>query len=162
MGCGCTSTADRDSAVTDDGRGDLELVPCQPERDGELIRTLTRASFYDAMKLTWNEERHQREPMYPERYHMVRRGSETIGFFAVRAEADHLYVQTIQLVPAARGDGIGTRLMHHIHRLAIDAGCRAVRLRVLHANAGARRLYDRLGYTMIEDGADASVLELAV
>jgi ribosomal protein S18 acetylase RimI-like enzyme len=148
--------------VTDDDLGDLELVACQPERDGELIRALTRANFYDAMKLTWNEERHQREPVHPERYRMIRRGSETIGFFAVRAEPDHLYVQTIQLAPAVRGAGIGTRLMHHIRRLAIDAGRRAVRLRVLHANAGARRLYDRLGYTMIEDGADASVLELVV
>lgn len=63
---------------------DLELVPCDRERDGELIRSLTRASFYEAMQATWNEARHLEEPKFPERYQMVRRAGRSIGFFALR------------------------------------------------------------------------------
>jgi hypothetical protein len=40
----------------------LELVPCDPARDGELIRSLTCANFYEAMETTWNEARHLGTP----------------------------------------------------------------------------------------------------
>lgn len=136
---------------------DVELVPCDAARDGALIRDLTRASFYEAMKHVWREERHQREPMHPERYTMLRRAGETIGFFAVRRDDDCLYVQTIQLVPVARGLGIGTQIMHHIRSLAAGA---PVRLRVLRSNTGARCLYERLGYRAIAEDDDGFLMEL--
>jgi hypothetical protein len=64
---------------------------------------------------------------------MVKRAGETIGFFAVRDEADVLYLQTIQLVKAARGAGV--------------------------SNEGARRLYARLGYVTISEDESALMLE---
>jgi ribosomal protein S18 acetylase RimI-like enzyme len=139
---------------------DVELAPCDAARDGAFIRDLTRANFYEAMKHVWREERHQREPTHPERYTMIRRAGETIGFFAVRRDDDCLYVQTIQLVPAARGAGLGTQVMHHIRTLA--AGVPAVRLRVLRSNTGARRLYERLGYRVVSDDAEGFIMELAL
>lgn len=139
---------------------DVELVPCDPARDGAFIRDLTRASFYEAMKATWREDRHQREPTNPERYTMLRRAGETIGFFAVRRDDDCLYVQTIQLVPSARDAGLGTHIIHHIRTLA--AGAPAIRLRVLRSNDGARRLYERLGYTVISEDEQGAIMELAL
>jgi len=139
---------------------DVELVPCDPARDGELIRALTRASFYAAMKATWSEARHLEEPKFPERYQMVRRAGATIGFLAIRREPDHLYLQTIQLIEPARGLGLGTLLLAHVEALA--GGLRAIRLRVLRANTGARRLYARLGYREIGGDDDALLLELRV
>jgi ribosomal protein S18 acetylase RimI-like enzyme len=136
----------------------LELVTCDPARDGELIRSLTRANFYEAMKTTWIEARHLEEPKFPERYQMVRRAGETIGFFAIRRESDHLYLQTIQLIEPVRGSGLGTLLLAHIREVA--SGLPAIRLRVLRANAGARRLYDRLGYREIGADSHALILEL--
>ena len=136
----------------------LEIVACDPARDDEFIRTQTRANFYAAMAATWDEARHQREPLHPDRYRMLRWNGETVGFFAVRDEPDHLYVQTIQLVPAACGQGIGTRVMHHIAELA---GERPVRLRVFPSNTGARRLYERLGYRLVGEEDDSLILELA-
>lgn len=134
----------------------IELVACDPARDGELIRSLTRANFFEAMRDSWNEARHLEEPKFPERYTMVRRDGETIGFFAVRREPDHLYLQTIQLIESARGAGIGTELLARIHALAGDL---PVRLRVFRSNTGARRLYERLGYR--EVAADAASLVLS-
>lgn len=99
---------------------DVEIAACDVARDGELIRTLTRDNFYEAMKASWDEARHQREPLQPERYRMLRRAGETLGFFALRHERDHLYVQTIQLVPSARRRGLGARVMDHIAQLAAE------------------------------------------
>jgi ribosomal protein S18 acetylase RimI-like enzyme len=139
--------------------GDVELGPCDVARDGELIRTLTRDNFYEAMKATWDEARLQQEPMHAERYRMLRRAGETIGFFALRHENDYLYVQTIQLVPSARGQGIGSRVMGYITQLAAAERLRAIRLRVLRSNQAARRLYERLGYRAIEEDDASSILE---
>jgi ribosomal protein S18 acetylase RimI-like enzyme len=144
------------------GHPDIEIGPCDAARDGELIRTLTRHNFYEAMQAVWDEARHQREPVHPERYRMLWRDGETIGFFAIRPESDHLYVQTIQLVPAARGGGIGSRIMEHIAELAAVARVRAVRLRVLRSNVAARRFYDRLGYRELEVGDSSWLLELPI
>src|SRR5205814_5065097 len=129
-----------------------------PARDGELIRSLTRANFYEAMKATWSEARHLEEPKFPERYQMVRRAGVTIGFFAIRREPDHLYLQTIQLIEAARGSGLGTLLLAHVRELA--SGLPAIRLRVFRTNTGARRLYERLGYREIGADDHALLLEL--
>lgn len=90
---------------------------------------------------------------------MVKRAGETIGFFAVRDEADVLYLQTIQLVKAARGAGVGVRLLHFIHALGAQQHKRAVRLRVFRSNEGARRLYARLGYVTISEDESALMLE---
>jgi ribosomal protein S18 acetylase RimI-like enzyme len=141
---------------------DLELVPCDPARDGELIRAFTRANFYEVMKACWNEARHLQEPLHPENYRMVRRAGDTIGFFAVRLEPDHLYLQTIQLCERARNAGIGTRLLQHVRDLATQEGKRAIQLRVFRSNAGALRLYDRLGYVRIGEDEHSFVLELSL
>lgn len=142
--------------------GDIEIAACDAARDGELIRSLTRANFYEAMKASWDEARHQREPSQPGRYRMLRRDGEIIGFFALRDEADALYVQTIQLVSSARCQGIGRRVMDHIAELAGETGRLAIRLRVLRSNAAARRFYDRLGYRVIAEEEASSLLELAI
>lgn len=141
---------------------DVEIVACDVARDGELIRALTRDNFYEAMKATWDEARHQREPLQPGSYRMLRRGGETIGFFALRHERDHLYVQTIQLVPSARRCGLGSRVMEHIAQLAVEADLRTIRLRVLRSNVAARRFYDRLGYRAIAEDETSSMLEHVV
>lgn len=140
----------------------LELLPCDPAVHGDFIRTLTRANFFEAMKGSWNEARHQQEPTHPERYRMIARAGAVIGFFATRRERDFLYVQTIQLVEAARRHGLGTRLLMTIERNAAEEGARAVRLRVLRSNDGARRLYHRLGYVTIDEEPTSLVLEREV
>lgn len=142
--------------------GELELVPCDGERDGALIRALTRENFRALLGDRWDEARHLQQPDHPEQYRMVRRAGETIGFFATRLDGDALYVQTIQLVASARGRGVGTALLAHVAELARRGGFRLLRLRVLHGNERALGLYLRLGYVVVADEAHARVLELAV
>jgi ribosomal protein S18 acetylase RimI-like enzyme len=129
----------------------FEIIACDPALHGELIRQLTRQSFEGVMTRLgiWNEARHLEEPKYPDRYRMVVRAGEAVGFFAVRLEADHLYLQTIQLVDAARGEGLGTQLLAHLEQLAREHVVPQIRLRVFAENR-ARHLYLRLGYQTVK------------
>ncbi|MBN6152037.1 GNAT family N-acetyltransferase [Xanthomonas sp. AmX2] len=73
-----------------------------------------------------------------------------------RAAAPHVLVD-ISLLPAWRGQGLGTALVAHAQALADAAGC-ALALHVLHANPDAQRLYARLGFV----AAGASDTHLAM
>ena len=61
------------------------------------------------------------------------------------------YINAVATLPEARGLGVGTRLMSLSERNAADAGCRGISLIVSDANAGARRLYKRLGYREVTE-----------
>jgi len=137
---------------------DLELVACDAQADGPFIRVLTRANFYDIVSRTigWNEDRAQRELHDPDRYTMVRHAGQTIGFFALRDDGDALYLQTIQLVASARGQGIGTALLRHIASVARARHLPRLRLRAFR-DSRAYALYQRHGFRVV-DGATSHVL----
>jgi GNAT superfamily N-acetyltransferase len=59
---------------------------------------------------------------------------------------DALYINAVAVLPEARGRGLGTRLMRHAEVLAREAGRPRTSLIVNDDNAGARQLYQRLGY----------------
>ncbi len=57
------------------------------------------------------------------------------------------YVNFVATYPAHRGRGYGKALLDIAEELAADTGKDGVSLIVSDANAGARRFYDRLGYS---------------
>jgi ribosomal protein S18 acetylase RimI-like enzyme len=63
-----------------------------------------------------------------------------------RPEKDELYVDGIAVSSAARGQGIGSRLLGEVTTIAREDGFRWVRLDVVDTNPRAQQLYDRLGY----------------
>lgn len=82
-----------------------------------------------------------------------------VVFFRKGSHVARLY--SIATHHAARGQGVGSVLLDAIEHLARRRRCRALRLEVRADNAGAIRLYERLGYHRIatlakyyEDGAD--------
>ncbi len=64
--------------------------------------------------------------------------------------ADELRIAALAVDAAARGQGIGTRLLAAVYDQARHAGCRTVRLEVVDTNTGARALYERLGFTEVK------------
>ncbi len=77
---------------------------------------------------------------------LERNGHGPVGrYYVLRAAPDHVLVD-ISLFPALRGNGLGHALIGHSQREAGALG-RGMRLHVLQANPGARRLYERLGFT---------------
>jgi ribosomal protein S18 acetylase RimI-like enzyme len=65
----------------------------------------------------------------------------------------------IQLMPSLQGKGIGTRLLQSLVQEAREAGA-GLKLSVLKANP-ARRLYERMGFVVVEEKATAYDMTLA-
>jgi ribosomal protein S18 acetylase RimI-like enzyme len=78
---------------------------------------------------------------------------EVVGLAEARMRRDEssgfvgAYVEELAVTVAWRGRGVGTRLMAEVERWARQHGARSVALDTMETNAGARRLYERLGYT---------------
>jgi len=60
------------------------------------------------------------------------------------------YINMLATYPKFRNAGIGTKLMSIVDRLALEAGCEILSVEVFEQNAGALRLYQRLGYDIID------------
>ena len=56
------------------------------------------------------------------------------------------YINALAIRPDYRGEGLGTRLLHHARALAQTCGASELSLIVDDANEGARRLYARHGF----------------
>jgi GNAT superfamily N-acetyltransferase len=55
-------------------------------------------------------------------------------------------IQDVYVLPERRGEGVGTALMEAVEHTAASRGHARCSIGVGVANAGARRLYERLGY----------------
>lgn len=60
------------------------------------------------------------------------------------------YINMLATYPRYRGRGVGTSLMRSVVCLAAEAGCTTISVEVFEQNAGALRLYQRLGYRIVE------------
>ena len=56
-------------------------------------------------------------------------------------------VGELLITEEARGQGVGMKLLAECERIARDGGAKWLRIEVLAANGGARRLYERSGFT---------------
>jgi ribosomal protein S18 acetylase RimI-like enzyme len=61
-----------------------------------------------------------------------------------------LYVSALALLPGERGQGIGTGLLRIACERALKLGCPELSLICFAGNAGARRLYERHGFTVVD------------
>jgi ribosomal protein S18 acetylase RimI-like enzyme len=130
----------------------ISIQPCDQEQDGQFIRELTRANFYDYLIKTigWNEERHQEEPKFPERYLMLFHESNRIGFLSLREQPNCLYLETLQLLQQYRRHGLGTAVMKIVEDIARRKAKDKIQLRVFKDNP-AQFLYHRIEFKVIED-----------
>lgn len=85
---------------------------------------------------------------------------KAVVFFRHNSDIARLY--SIAVNARARARGVGEALLHAVAKESRTRGCTRLRLEVRQDNAGAMRLYERLGYRRFaarvgfyEDGADA-------
>ena len=76
-----------------------------------------------------------------------------IWFDGPVATLDELYV-----VPARRGQGVGTALLTRAREVLRERGCPEMHINVDEDDADARRFYQRHGFTNTEPGADYRML----
>ncbi|NCF52698.1 GNAT family N-acetyltransferase [Gammaproteobacteria bacterium] len=62
-------------------------------------------------------------------------------------EPDSYYICGMAVFPEYRGRGIGTQLLQHAERRSREHGLSKLSLIVFEKNAGAKRLYERSGYS---------------
>lgn len=77
--------------------------------------------------------------------------ADDVGIAALDRKSDRAWLLDLLYVrPAARGRGVGTELLRAAAEHARAEGAETLALEVLESNAGARRMYDRLGFRTVE------------
>ena len=76
-------------------------------------------------------------------------GAELLGFAIVEwsPDARTAYIQTVEVTPGRRGQGIGGELLRRVEESAGAAGAHSIWLHVDVENAAAIGLYESRGYT---------------
>jgi len=85
-------------------------------------------------------------------------GNLAIGRIIVDASASSWSLIDIALVPSWRGKGVGTLLLQGMLNAAARAGAPSIVLTV-EVNNPARRLYERLGFVLIEEAIPNAAME---
>ena len=102
-------------------------------------------------------------------FFLAEKDGRAIGYllllFRKGAKAARLY--SLATAPGARGQGVGSSLVHAGARCAIERGCERLRLEVRASNSAAIDLYTRAGFQTVdrlpayyEDGEAALRMEL--
>jgi GNAT superfamily N-acetyltransferase len=68
------------------------------------------------------------------------------GVLVVQRQEDCLLVRTVGIAPACQRQGLGSRLMGEVERMAAEADIRTLRLYTNEVMTGNVELYERLGY----------------
>lgn len=99
----------------------------------------------------WSELAHARGPSATRRYLVAATpDGELLGYGGMVAVDRTGDIQTLGVLAAHRGTGLGARLLTALLTAATaDFGCREVLLEVRVDNAPARRLYERFGFVPI-------------
>lgn len=80
---------------------------------------------------------------------LARDGARLLGgisFYANDTAAGEAFITQVMVAPEAQGMGVGTHLLAECERFARGVGMSSIVLEVRTDNAGARHLYERVGY----------------
>lgn len=79
-------------------------------------------------------------------YVVARVGGEVVGYGGLMVTGEDGHITTLAVDPALHRRRIGTRLLTHLARLAVERGVRHLTLEVRVSNAPAQALYRRFGF----------------
>ena len=116
------------------------------------LRRKTMSAHLLASGVVQSEEEHaQRVLAHFESAEILLRGPEPIGLLKVVRDGRKWKLVQVQLCPSCQGQGLGTDLLAQLVSEA-DVADAELRLSVLKANP-ARRVYERLGFTVASEKA---------
>ena len=143
------------------GDGDLPFVAelYASTRREEVAQTGWPAEMREAFLRQQHEAQHSHYSIHygDAEWLIIERGGAAIGRLYLRDEPERLHVIDISLLPASRGQGIGGAILRDVLDQASRAG-KGVSIHVEKFNP-ARRLYDRLGFRLVEDQGVYDLLE---
>ena len=141
--------------------GDLPFVAelYASTRREEVAQTGWPAEMQEAFLRQQHEAQHSHYTIHfgDAEWLIVERGGEAIGRLYLRDQPEGLHVIDISLVPESRGQGIGGAILRDVLGQARELG-KTVSIHVEKLNP-ARRLYDRLGFRIVEDKCIYDLME---
>lgn len=133
----------------------MQLRPVAPGDDGFLFELFVTSRPEVAtlpeplLRTQFRSQAMSYKAQYPGAEHsVIVVEGRPVGQMMVDRSAERLHVVDIALVPQMRGQGVGTALLQGLQAEAASAGL-PLRLSVYEANP-ARRLYERLGFSVFE------------
>ena len=134
----------------------LQPIDFRPavENDIDFLYTLHIATMKEYVDKTWGwgdvfQESVFRKNYVPANIQIITLANTDIGMLSVEERTEDVFLRAIEIHPINQQQGLGTTIIQHI----IDDAARKmkpVRLQVLKVNP-AKKLYDRLGFSVIED-----------
>lgn len=82
-----------------------------------------------------------------------------ISFYANDERSHRAYITQLMVAPAFQRKGIGTELLRECERYLGSTDMEYVALEVLKTNAGARRLYERMGFCIYDESNGSYYME---
>ncbi len=132
------------------------LRPATPE-DGDLLYALNRATIREYVEPIWGwheewQEEYFRKKFDPQKWQVIQVDGRDAGVLVVERRPDEVYLGLIELWPAFQGGGVGTAIVNQLKAEAHARGL-PLTLHVLKTNVPARRLYERLGFRIVDEEA---------
>jgi GNAT superfamily N-acetyltransferase len=137
---------------------DLAIRPARPD-DLELLLTIQREAAVDAFAHVFPQDLYPfptddirevwRAALFdPEvELYLGEAGGEPAGSVSV----DDSFLRTLYVVPSHQGAGLGSALLDFALERLRARGCSTARLWTLEENRGARRFYERRGWTLTDE-----------
>lgn len=138
----------------------LTLRPAQPEDDPFLLSVFVQERRLQLAALPLSEE--QKARMLEQQYLFQKRSYQAempgfeewvvicevrdVGRMLLSRDEAEIRLLDLTLAPDSRGQGIGGRVLEALKDQCRSTGA-VLRLSVYHDNLGARRFYDRLGFS---------------
>jgi len=127
--------------------------------------------IYNVKKLTlkehieriwgWDEAYQQndfRQCFIPQKNKIIVYDNEEIGYVETNEEDNIVHIVELEILPKFQGEGIGSSIIKDIIEYA-DASEKKVRIGCFKINTGATRLYERLGFKVLEETKTHYILE---
>ena len=141
----------------------MTLRPIRPEDEPFLLRVYASTRAEEMAIVPWTDaekdaflrmqfaaqHRHYQQHFAAAAFEVLLRDGVPIGRLYVDRSRDEIHIIDIALLPEHRRAGLGTAILRELLDEAARAS-KSVRIYVEHANP-ARRLYERLGFTVIDD-----------
>ncbi len=121
-----------------------EAAVTELERD-KWLETIYQIRPGDLKIQAWQRQVFQRLTL-PARFAVIKHGDKMCGYGRSVQQGNILNVDDLWLLPAYRGLGLGTQLIHGLLHLGHSEGATSACITVNEDNEGARRLYERLGF----------------
>jgi ribosomal protein S18 acetylase RimI-like enzyme len=126
------------------------------ENDFDFLYALHVATMKEYVDKTWGwndvfQETTFRKRYIPAELQIITCDGKDMGMLSIEEREDDVFLRAIEVHPDYQNKGVATSIIHTIIADGIQKK-KPVRLYVLKANP-AKRLYDRLGFSIIEETA---------